>query len=89
MAEALGEAGAMIVFTSRKAVDLEEIAAQLAARGVDAGWTAADASDPVQIERVLSEAMQRLGRIDILVNHAGAPWGAPAGDGGVRSVHGA
>ena len=89
MAEALGEDGARIVFTSRKAVDLEEIAAQQAARGVDAGWTAADASDPVQIERVLSEAMQRLGRIDILVNHAGATWGAPAGDGGVRSVHGA
>ena len=80
MAEALGEAGAKIMLTSRKAADLEEAAADLAARGIDARWIAADASDPVQIQKVVDEAMQRLGRIDILVNNAGATWGAPAED---------
>ena len=80
MAEALGEAGAKIMLTSRKAADLEQAAAHLAARGIDACWIAADASDPVQIQRVVTEAMQRLGRIDILVNNAGATWGAPAED---------
>jgi len=80
MAEALGEAGAKIMLTSRKAADLEEAAAHLSARGIDARWIAADASDPAQIHKVVDETMQRLGRIDILVNNAGATWGAPAED---------
>ncbi|HEY8710878.1 MAG TPA: SDR family oxidoreductase [Burkholderiaceae bacterium] len=80
MAEALGEAGAKILLTSRKAADLEEAAAQLQAKGIDTRWVAADASQPAEIARVASEAMQRLGHIDILVNNAGATWGAPAED---------
>ncbi len=80
IAEALGEAGAKILLTSRKASDLEEAAADLQAKGIDARWVAADASDPAQIQKVVDEAMQRLGRIDILVNNAGATWGAPAED---------
>ena len=80
IAEALGEAGAKILLTSRKAADLEEAAADLQARGIDTRWIAADASDPAQVQKVVDEAMQRLGRIDILVNNAGATWGAPAED---------
>ncbi|HLO93270.1 MAG TPA: SDR family oxidoreductase [Burkholderiaceae bacterium] len=76
IAEALGEAGAKILLTSRKAADLEEASAELQSKGIDTRWIAADASDPVQIDRVADEAMQRLGRIDILVNNAGATWGA-------------
>src|SRR6188474_1426006 len=78
IAEALGEAGAKILLTSRKAADLEEAAAHLQARGIDTRWVAADASQPDEIQRVASEAMQRLGKVDILVNNAGATWGAPA-----------
>jgi NAD(P)-dependent dehydrogenase (short-subunit alcohol dehydrogenase family) len=80
MAEALGEAGAKLLLTSRKAADLEEAAAQLQTKGIDTRWVAADASQPAEIARVASEAMQRLGHIDILVNNAGATWGAPAED---------
>ena len=80
MAEALGEAGAKVMLTSRKAADLEEAAAHLSERGIDARWIAADASDPAQIQKVVDETMQRLGRIDVLVNNAGATWGAPAED---------
>lgn len=80
IAEALGEAGAKILLTSRKAADLEEAAADLQAKGIDTRWVAGDASDPADIQRVVDEAMQRLGRIDILVNNAGATWGAPAED---------
>jgi NAD(P)-dependent dehydrogenase (short-subunit alcohol dehydrogenase family) len=80
IAEALGEAGAKIMLTSRKASDLEEAAADLAARGIDARWVAADAADPAGVKKVVDETMQRLGRIDILVNNAGATWGAPAED---------
>ena len=80
IAESLGEAGAKILLTSRKAADLEEAAAHLQARGIDTRWVAADASQPDEIQRVADEAMQRLGKIDILVNNAGATWGAPAED---------
>ena len=80
MAEALGEAGAKVMLTARKAAELEEAAAHLSARGIDARWIAADASRPEDVQRVVSETMQRCGRIDILVNNAGATWGAPAED---------
>jgi gluconate 5-dehydrogenase len=80
IAEALGEAGAKIMLTSRKAGDLEEAAAHLQDKGIDTRWIAADASEPLEIERVASEAMQRLGQVDILVNNAGATWGALAED---------
>ena len=80
IAEALGEAGAKVMLTSRKAADLEEAAAQLQAKGIATCWVAADASQPSEIARVAADAMQRLGRIDILVNNAGATWGAPAED---------
>ena len=80
IAEALGEAGAKVLLTSRKAPELEAAAARLQAKGIDARWVAADASDAAQIKQVAEEAMQRLGRVDILVNNAGATWGAPAED---------
>ncbi|MEO7852369.1 MAG: SDR family oxidoreductase [Rubrivivax sp.] len=80
IAESLGEAGAKILLSSRKAADLEEAAADLQAKGIDARWVAADASDPAQIHKVCDEAMQRLGQVDILVNNAGANWGAAAED---------
>jgi NAD(P)-dependent dehydrogenase (short-subunit alcohol dehydrogenase family) len=80
IAEALGEAGAKVMLTSRKAEDLEEAVADLAAKGIDARWVAGDASDPAQVRRIVDETLQRLGPIDILVNNAGATWGAPAED---------
>jgi NAD(P)-dependent dehydrogenase (short-subunit alcohol dehydrogenase family) len=80
IAEALGEAGARVLLTSRKASDLEEAAAHLQDKGIDTRWIAADASQPAEIARVASEALQRLGQVDILVNNAGATWGAPAED---------
>lgn len=80
IAEALGEAGAKILLTSRKAADLEEATAALQARGIDARWVAADASDAEGVRKVVDEALQRMGHVDILVNNAGATWGAPAED---------
>ncbi len=65
MAEALGEAGAKVMLTSRKAADLEVAAADLAAKGIDARWIAADASKPEDVQRVVGDTKQRLGRIDI------------------------
>ncbi len=80
MAESLGEAGAKIMLSSRKAGDLQEAAAHLAERGITVDWIAADAADPAQVTKVVEATMQKYGRIDILVNNAGATWGAPAED---------
>jgi NAD(P)-dependent dehydrogenase (short-subunit alcohol dehydrogenase family) len=80
IAEALGEAGAKLLLTSRKASDLEEAAGRLQGLGIDARWVAADASQPAEIARVAADAMERLGQVDILVNNAGASWGAAAED---------
>jgi NAD(P)-dependent dehydrogenase (short-subunit alcohol dehydrogenase family) len=80
MAHALGEAGARIMITSRKAGDLEEAVADLQAAGIDARWIAADCSKEADINRLVDETLQRMGTIDILVNNAGATWGAPAED---------
>jgi NAD(P)-dependent dehydrogenase (short-subunit alcohol dehydrogenase family) len=80
MAHALGEAGARVLVSSRKAEDLEAATAELQAAGIDARWVAADCSREDDIRRLADESLQRLGDIDILVNNAGAAWGAPAED---------
>jgi len=80
LAHALGEAGAKIMLSSRKAADLEEAAAELQAAGIDARWIAADCGKEEDIQRLASETLQRLGDVDILINNAGASWGAPAED---------
>jgi gluconate 5-dehydrogenase len=80
MAHALGEQGARVLISSRKASDLEAATTELQAAGIDARWIAADCSKEEDIARLADESLQRLGDIDILVNNAGAAWGAPAED---------
>ena len=80
MAHALGEAGARIMLSSRKADELEKAVADLEAAGIDARWTAADCAVEADIHRLADETLERMGDIDILVNNAGAAWGAPAED---------
>ena len=76
MAHALGEAGAKIMLSSRKAEDLAEAAAELKAAGIDADWIAADCAKEADIRMLADETIKRLGHVDILVNNAGAAWGA-------------
>jgi gluconate 5-dehydrogenase len=80
IAIALGEAGAKIMLTSRKQGDLQEAAAELRSRGIEAQFIAADASDDDAAQAVVDHTMKQFKRIDILVNNAGATWGAPAED---------
>ena len=78
MAQALGEAGARVLLSSRKAAELEAAVAQLKSEGIAAEFIAADASKDADVARLADEAIARLGHIDILINNAGASWGAPA-----------
>ena len=78
IAQALGELGATVVISSRKAAELEAATTQLTGQGLKVSWIAADSSKDAEIARLAAEAIARLGHIDILVNNAGATWGAPA-----------
>lgn len=86
IADHLASLGANVVvqgtsFTSTRAFDeadsLYAVAEQIAsAHGVVALPLAGDLSDPDQVERIVGEVRERLGRIDILVNCAGGDVGA-------------
>lgn len=80
MAEAIGDAGARLVISSRKADELEKAKAHLEARGITVDYIAADNSKDADILQLADGALAKLGRVDILVNNAGATWGAPAED---------
>lgn len=80
LAQSLGEAGAKVLLSSRKAADLEESVSVLKKAGIDAQFIAADCADEHDIQRLGEASMKALGHVDILVNNAGAAWGAPAED---------
>ena len=80
MAQALGELGATLVISARKAPELEGAAAQLRDLGITVHTVVADASSDADMAGLADEAIAHLGHVDILVNNAGASWGAPAED---------
>ncbi len=71
MAKGLAEAGASLVLAARSKEPLEAVASACAARGVDAIAVSADVSNEDDIASLVDAAMQRHGRIDVLVNNAG------------------
>ena len=71
MAQALGEAGARLVISSRKANELEEAAEQLRADGIDVTPLAVDLADEDAVMGLADRALEVLGRVDILINNAG------------------
>ncbi len=80
IAEALGEQGARIILSARKADELQKGQAHLASLGIRADWIAADSQKSEELVRLAQEALGKTGRIDILVNNAGATWGSPTAD---------
>ena len=80
MAEALGEMGARVALTARKAVELEAAVKHLAAQGVEAMAVPVDLGRRESIPPTVDAVAARFGTVDILVNNAGTTWGAPAED---------
>ncbi|TCJ18369.1 glucose 1-dehydrogenase [Rubrobacter taiwanensis] len=78
MSEALSEAGANVVICSRRVEACEEVAAEIESCGGRALALACDVADPESVGKVVSEAQDVFGGVDILVNNSGATWGAPA-----------
>lgn len=78
IAEALGEYGATVVLTARKQNELDEAKAHLSGLGVTAHVYQNDLSQFETIEPLVERIHSEVGPIHILVNNAGATWGAPA-----------
>ncbi|GAA4564705.1 SDR family oxidoreductase [Planotetraspora kaengkrachanensis] len=66
------DAGATVYISSRKKDELEATAAELGCQAVQA-----DLSTPEGVETLFEAVSAREDRLDVLVNNAGASWGAP------------
>lgn len=80
IATALAEFGASLALVARKQADLDTAVEQLNSAGRTAVGFAADLGTPEAAARLTDRVIERFGRIDVLVNNAGAVWGAPAED---------
>jgi NAD(P)-dependent dehydrogenase (short-subunit alcohol dehydrogenase family) len=77
MAEGLAEMGANLVLCARKKERCEQAAEELKQLGTKTLALACDVKNPDDIHNVVQQTVSNFGRIDILINNAGAAWGAP------------
>jgi NADP-dependent 3-hydroxy acid dehydrogenase YdfG len=70
-AQALAQAGAVVVMSGRRGDVLEREAGEIRKSGVNAEVEPLDVSDHEQVGRVAAAILRRHGRVDILVNSAG------------------
>jgi NAD(P)-dependent dehydrogenase (short-subunit alcohol dehydrogenase family) len=78
MARALGHAGATVVITARKDGELQEAVESLRSEGIDVRGIAADVGKAEGAVGLVEDVLSGCDRIDVLINNAGATWGAPA-----------
>ena len=77
-AEALTDAGADVMLVGRDTERGLAVSEALTRRGATAAFTAADVTVPQDVNRILHATLERFGRVDVLVNNAGACVHAPA-----------
>jgi len=86
----LAATGADVVICGRREEPLQSTAQQLERAGANCLAIPADIREPEQAEQVIDGALERFGRIDVLVNNAGGQFSAAAeeiSDRGWRAVH--
>jgi 2-deoxy-D-gluconate 3-dehydrogenase len=71
MAKGMAEAGAAIVVAARKAEKAEAALAELEQTGAKAAFVAVDVVDEGSCRAMVTDTVERFGRLDILVNNAG------------------
>lgn len=67
----LAQAGARVAVVDRDQAPAEETAALIAANGQSAVALVCDVGNPDEVERMVAQAIETLGSIDVLVNNAG------------------
>ena len=77
IAEGLGEAGAAVAITARREEGLQKGVEYLTQRGIKAMSAVCDISKNDQVEAAVKQVLEHFQHIDVLVNNAGATWGAP------------
>ena len=77
-ARALAEAGANVVIVGRDAAAAATVEEELATASGSTLVVLADVTQRADIERLLAESVNRFGRVDVLVNNAGACIHKPA-----------
>jgi len=77
VARTLAEAGARVLVCARSGAAVEQLAAELAAGGHAAYAVECDVADEAAVEHLRVAALDRLGRVEILVNNAGSASSAP------------
>ena len=75
VAEGLGRAGARVFLCARTKDDVESVVAELRAEGIEADGAACDVRSVTDIKALVGAAVERYGRIDVLVNNAGRSGG--------------
>lgn len=71
LAEEFGNKGSKILITGRKQEALDQAVSELAARGIEISGLQSDVSQEADNARMAEEAINRYGKIDILINNAG------------------
>ena len=77
-AKAAAEAGADVVLAARRVDKLEDTAKLVRDAGREALCVATDIVDPAQAQNMVDAAMEKFGRVDVLVNNAGVGTAVPA-----------
>jgi uncharacterized protein len=71
IAEEFAAAGAKLALVALEPETVEKAAAEIRSRGADALGLAADITRPEEVERAMTQTIERFGRLDVLVNNAG------------------
>lgn len=78
IAQGFGAAGATVVITARREQWLTEAERSLKEQGVPVHSMLCDVADVSSVQKVVQQALDTCGKIDVLINNAGLTWGAPA-----------